>query len=167
MIVVNIAKFKTDLDTLLKQSNIINQRMKLTLKRIALRSTYTIGRLYVDGNYFCDTLEDTVRDLNKNGKFDNGEKKVYAKTAIPYGTYEIKWTYSPRFKKYTPQLMNVPSFEGIRIHAGNTSADTEGCLLLGQNKKVGMVLNSRATINKFYPMIKEACSKGKVTIEIK
>ena len=148
-------------------SNIINQRMKLTLKRIALRSTYTIGRLYVDGNYFCDTLEDTVRDLNKNGKFDNGEKKVYAKTAIPYGTYEIKWTYSPRFKKYTPQLMNVPSFEGIRIHAGNTSADTEGCLLLGENKKVGMVLNSRATINKFYQLIKEACSKGKVTIEIK
>lgn len=141
--------------------------MKLTLKRIALRSTYTIGRLYVDGNYFCDTLEDTVRDLNKNGKFDNGEKKVYAKTAIPYGTYEIKWTYSPRFKKYTPQLMNVPSFSGIRIHAGNSSTDTEGCLLLGQNKKVGMVLNSRATINKLYPMIKEACSKGKVTIEIK
>lgn len=141
--------------------------MKLTLKRIALRSTYTIGRLYVDGNYFCDTLEDTVRDLNKNGKFDNGEKKVYAKTAIPYGTYEIKWTYSPRFKKYTPQLMNVPSFAGIRIHAGNSSTDTEGCLLLGENKKVGMVLNSRATINKFYPLIKEACSKGKVTIEIK
>ena len=141
--------------------------MKLTLKRIALRSTYTIGRLYVDGNYFCDTLEDTVRDLNKNGKFDNGEKKVYAKTAIPYGTYEIKWTYSPRFKKYTPQLINVPSFEGIRIHAGNSSTDTEGCLLLGENKKVGMVLNSRATINKFYPLIKEACSNGKVTIEIK
>lgn len=141
--------------------------MKLTLKRIALRSTYTIGRLYVDGNYFCDTLEDTVRDLNKNGKFDKGEKKVYAKTAIPYGTYEIKWTYSPRFKKYTPQLMNVPSFEGIRIHSGNSSTDTEGCLLLGENKKVGMVLNSRATINKFYPLIKEACSNGKVTIEIK
>ena len=141
--------------------------MKLTLKRIALRQTYTIGRLYVDGNYFCDTLEDTVRDLNKNGKFDNGEKKVHSKTAIPYGAYEIKWTYSPRFKKYTPQLMNVPSFEGIRIHAGNTSADTEGCLLLGENKQVGKVLNSRATINKFYPIIKEACSKGKVTIEIK
>ena len=141
--------------------------MKLTLKRIALRPTYTIGRLYVDGNYFCDTLEDTVRDLDKDGKFDNGEKKVYAKTAIPYGTYEIKWTYSPRFKKYTPQLMNVPSFEGIRIHAGNTSADTEGCLILGENKQVGKVLNSRATINKFYPLIKKACSKWKVTIEIK
>lgn len=141
--------------------------MKLTLKRIALRTTYTIGKLYIDDVYFCDTIEDTVRDINKNGKFDNGEKKVYAKTAIPYGTYEIKWTYSPRFKKYTPQLMNVPSFEGIRIHAGNTSADTEGCLILGENKQVGKVLNSRATINKFYPIIKKACSKEKVTIEIK
>ena len=141
--------------------------MKLTLKRIALRPTYTIGTLYIDDVYFCDTIEDTVRDLNKNGKFDNGEKKVHSKTAIPYGTYEIKWTYSPRFKKYTPQLMNVPSFEGIRIHAGNTSADTEGCLILGKNKQVGKVLNSRATINKFYPIIKNACSNGKVTIEIK
>ena len=141
--------------------------MKLTLKRIALRKTYTIGKLYIDDNYFCDTLEDTVRDLNKDGKFDNGEKKIKGKTAIPYGTYEIKWTYSPRFKKYTPQLMNVPSFEGIRIHSGNQSKDTEGCILLGDNRKVGMVLNSKATINKFYPLIKEACSKGKVTIEIK
>ena len=141
--------------------------MKLTLKRIALRPTYTIGRLYIDDVYFCDTIEDTVRDLNKNGKFDNGEKKVHSKTAIPHGIYEIKWTYSPRLQKYTPQLMNVPSFEGIRIHAGNTSADTEGCLILGKNKQVGKVLNSRATINKFYPIIKEACSNGKVTIEIK
>lgn len=141
--------------------------MKLTLKRIALRPTYTIGKLYIDDVYFCDTIEDTVKDLNKNGKFDNGEKKVHSKTAIPYGIYEIKWTYSPRFKKYTPQLMNVPSFEGIRIHAGNTSADTEGCLILGKNKQVGKVLNSRDTINKFYPIIKEACSNGKVTIEIK
>ena len=141
--------------------------MKLTLKRIALRPTYTIGKLYIDDAYFCDTLEDTVRDTNKSGKIDNGEQKIKGKTAIPYGTYEIKWTYSPRFKKYTPQLMNVPSFEGIRVHAGNTSADTEGCLILGENKQVGKVLNSRATINKFYPIIKEACSNGKVTIEIK
>lgn len=141
--------------------------MKLTLKRIALRPTYTIGKLYIDDVYFCDTIEDTVRDTNKSGKFDKGEQKIKGKTAIPYGTYEIKWTYSPRFKKYTPQLMNVPSFEGIRIHAGNTSADTEGCLILGKNKQVGKVLNSRDTINKFYPIIKEACSNGKVTIEIK
>lgn len=141
--------------------------MEIVVKRIALKPTYTIGKLYIDGEYFCDTLEDTVRDLNKNGKFDNGEKKVYGETAIPYGKYEIKWTYSPRFKRYTPQLMNVPSFDGIRIHSGNSSTDTEGCLLLGENKQVGKVLNSKATINKFYPIIKQACSKGKVTIEIK
>lgn len=141
--------------------------MKLILKRIALKPTYTIGKLYIDDNYFCDTLEDTVRDLNKDGKFDNGEKKIKGKTAIPYGTYEIKWTYSPRFKKHTPQLMNVPSFEGIRIHSGNSSDHTQGCLLLGENKKVGMILNSKATIAKFYPIIKDACTKGKVTIEIK
>ena len=141
--------------------------MEIVVKRIALKPTYTIGKLYIDGEYFCDTLEDTVRDLNKNGKFDNGEKKVYGGTAIPYGKYEIEWTYSPRFKKHTPQLMNVPSFEGIRIHSGNSSTDTEGCLLLGENKQVGKVLNSKATINKFYPIIKQACSKGKVTIEIK
>lgn len=140
--------------------------MKIKLKRIALKKDYTIGKLYIDDVYFCDTLEDAVRDLNKNGKFDNGEKKIYSQTAIPYGTYEVKWTYSPRFKKYTPQLMNVPQFEGIRIHAGSYNKDTEGCILLGENKKVGMVLNSRVTINKFYPIIKDACSKGKVTIEI-
>ena len=140
--------------------------MKIKLKRIALKKDYTIGKLYIDDVYFCDTLEDAVRDFNKNGKFDNCEKKIYSQTAIPYGTYEVKWTYSPRFKKYTPQLMNVPQFEGIRIHAGSYSKDTEGCILLGENKKVGMVLNSRVTINKFYPIIKDACSKGKVTIEI-
>ena len=128
--------------------------MEIVVKRIALKPTYTIGKLYIDGEYFCDTLEDTVRDLNKNGKFDNGEKKVYGGTAIPYGKYEVKWTYSHRFKKYTPQLMNVPSFEGIRIHSGNSSKDSSGCLLLGENKQVGKVLNSKATINKFYPIIK-------------
>ena len=66
--------------------------MEIVVKRIALKPTYTIGKLYIDGEYFCDTLEDTVRDLNKNGKFDNGEKKVYGETAIPYRKYEIKWT---------------------------------------------------------------------------
>ncbi len=140
--------------------------MELKLKRIALRPTYTIGKLYIDGEYFCDTLEDTVRDLDKDGKFDNGEKKVYGETAIPYGTYEVKWTYSNRFKKYTPQLMNVPSFEGIRIHAGNTAADSLGCILVGKNKAVGKVLESRATVSQLYPIIEKACKTSKVTIDI-
>lgn len=140
--------------------------MKLTLKRIALRQTYTIGKLYIDNNYFCDTLEDTVRDLNKSGKFDNGEKKIYGETAIPYGTYNVKWTYSNKFKKYMPLIENVPSFAGIRIHAGNSSADTQGCILVGENKAVGKVLNSKNTVNKLYPIIQNACKKGGVTIEV-
>lgn len=140
--------------------------MKITLKRIALKDTYTIGKLYIDGKYFCDTLEDTVRDLNKNGVFDNGEKKIYGKTAIPYGTYNVKWTYSNKFKKYMPLIENVPSFAGIRIHAGNSSADTQGCILVGENKAVGKVLNSKNTVNKLYPIIQNACKKGSVTIEI-
>lgn len=140
--------------------------MKLKLKRIALKDTYTIGKLYIDGEYFCDTLEDKVRDLNKNGVFDNGEKKIYGETAIPYGTYNVKWTYSNKFKKYMPLIENVPSFAGIRIHAGNSSADTYGCILVGENKAVGKVLNSKNTVNKLYPIIQNACKKGSVTIEV-
>lgn len=140
--------------------------MKITLKRIALKDTYTIGKLYIDGEYFCDTLEDKVRDLNKNGVFDNGEKKIYGETAIPYGTYNVKWTYSNKFKKYMPLIENVPSFAGIRIHAGNSSADTQGCVLVGENKAVGKVLNSKNTVNKLYPIIEKACKNDSVTIEI-
>lgn len=140
--------------------------MKITLKRIALKDTYTIGKLYIDGEYFCDTLEDKVRDLNKNGVFDNVEKKIYGETAIPYGTYNIKWTYSNKFKKYMPLIENVPSFAGIRIHSGNTNADTQGCVLVGENKAVGKVLNSKNTVNKLYPIIQKACKNGSVTIEI-
>ena len=140
--------------------------MNIVLKRIALRDTYTIGRLYIDGKYICDTVEDKVRDINKNGKFDEEEKKVYGETAIPYGTYEVKWTYSPRFKKYMPELLNVPSFSGIRIHSGNTAADSLGCIIVGENKVVGKVINSRATVNKLYPIIEKGCKEGKVTITI-
>lgn len=141
--------------------------MNITIKRVALKPTYTIGHMYINDEFVCDTLEDTVRDLNKNGKFDNGEVKIKGKTAIPYGTYEVIWSYSPRFKKFTPRLLNVNSFDGVLIHAGNTAADTEGCILLGQNKKVGQVINSRATIDKVYPVIRDACKKEKVTLTIK
>lgn len=141
--------------------------MKLELTRIALHDTYTIGKLYVDGVYFCDTLEDKVRDINKNGIFDNGETKVQGKTAIPYGKYEVVWAYSPRFKRYTPRLLNVKSFAGVLIHAGNSHEDTDGCILLGQNKVTGKVINSKEFVNKLYPIIKNACQKGKVEIEIK
>lgn len=139
--------------------------MKLTLKRIALKPTYTIGKLYIDDNYFCDTLEDTVRDLNKNGKFDNGEKKIKGKTAIPYGTYEITTNVvSQRFKNRVwakpyggkiPRLINVPSFDGVLLHPGSSSADTSGCLLVGKNTIVGRLTDSQKTFHMLMQKIKD------------
>lgn len=135
--------------------------MELRLKRIALRSEYTIGKLYVDGEYVCDTIEDTVRDLDKDGKFANGEVKIQGKTAIPYGRYEVtmkvkspkysnftKYSWAKKYDGYLPRLLNIPHFEGVLIHAGNTAADTEGCLLVGENKVVGKVINSVNTFRK-------------------
>lgn len=147
--------------------------MKLILKRIALRDTYTIGKLYIDGVYFCDTLEDKVRDLNKNGKFDNGEKKVYSETAIPYGIYKVDInTVSPRFKNRVwakpysgkiPRLLNVNSFEGVLIHPGTTSKDTSGCLLVGRNTIVGKLTQSQNTFHKLMSKLK---GQKDITIEI-
>lgn len=104
---------------------------------------YTIGKLYIDDNYFCDTLEDVVR---------SGEK-VYGQTAIPAGKYKVKKTYSPRFKKKLPEILNVPGFSGVRIHSGNTAKDTEGCLLLGLNKAKGAVLCSQDAMAFFMDRI--------------
>lgn len=139
--------------------------MKLTLKRIALKPTYTIGKLYIDGKYFCDTLEDTVRDLNKNGKFDNGEKKIKGETAIPYGTYEITTNVvSSRFKDRVwakpyggkiPRLINVPSFDGVLMHPGSSSADTSGCLLVGKNTTIGRLTDSQKTFHMLMQKIKD------------
>lgn len=142
--------------------------MRITLKRISKKDTYTIGKLYIDNNYFCDTLEDKDRNLYQFNPVDTIMSiKVKGHTAIPKGLYEIMWTYSNRFKRYTPQIMNVPGFDGIRIHSGNTDADTEGCVLLGLNKVVGRVINSRVTCDKFYDIIeKEIKNKKEVWIQI-
>jgi len=106
--------------------------MKVEVKRTFKGAEYTIGKLYIDGDYFCDTLEDAVR-----------KEKIVGKTAIPVGRYKVKKTYSPRFKKVLPEILNVPNFSGVRIHSGNTAKDTEGCLLLGLNKTKGAVINSQ------------------------
>lgn len=145
--------------------------MELKLKRIALKKEYTIGRLYIDGKYFCDTLEDTVRDLNKNGKFDNGEKKIAGLTAIPYGKYEVTLKVrSPRYSKvqkymdfcggYMPRLLKVLDFEGILIHPGNTAKDTDGCVLVGKNTVVGKLTDSFNTWKKLYLLMKSVSAKG-------
>lgn len=141
--------------------------MKLKLERKYLGDKYTIGKLYVDGTYFSDTLEDKVRDLNKNGKFDNGESKIYGETAIPYGTYNIIVNYSPKFKRDLPRLLDVPSFEGILIHRGNTPEDSSGCILVGENKVKGKVINSTPYEEKLVKMMKDSIAKGEqITIEI-
>ena len=127
--------------------------MELILKRIALKETYTIGHLYIDGKYFCDTCEDKVRDLSK-------EQKVYGETAIPYGKYQICLSISPKFKRLLPKLLNVPHFEGILIHRGNTAADSAGCILVGENKEIGKVLNSTVTEQKLVDLMKRAKDKS-------
>lgn len=147
--------------------------MKLTLKRIALKPTYTIGKLYIDDNYFCDTLEDTVRDLNKDGKFDNGEEKIKGKTAIPYGTYEITTNIvSQRFKNRVwakpyggkiPRLINVQSFDGVLLHPGSSAEDTSGCLLVGKNTIVGRLADSQKT---FHALMQKIKNQKNLTIEI-
>lgn len=141
--------------------------MKLELKRRFLGESYTIGSLLIDGKKFCDTLEDKVRDLNKNGVFDGDEKKVYAETAIPYGTYDIVVDYSPKFKRELPRLQNVKHFEGILIHRGNTAEDSAGCILVGENKVKGKVINSTPYEKELVRILKEAQDrKEPITIKI-
>ena len=141
--------------------------MDLLLERKYLKEKYTIGHLSINGSYFCDILEDTVRDINRNGTFDCGEFKISGHTAIPYGEYEVKLTYSPKFKRELPIIMNVPNFEGIRIHRGNTIKDTSGCLLTGENKERGKVINSTKYETELINKIKKAIAKKeKITIKI-
>lgn len=131
--------------------------MKLKLVRKYRKETYTIGKLYVDGVYFCDTIEDRDRGLDDSMSVDEILKiKKYGTTAIPYGKYKVEITYSPKYKKLMPLIVNVKGYSGIRIHSGNTAADTLGCLIVGKNTKVGMVTESRATYNKLFALMKDA-----------
>ena len=148
--------------------------MELVLTRIAKRKTYTIGRLaiveriddeYLAGEkevYFCDTLEPTWRD------YAHGGRKIKGCSAIPEGRYAVVISFSPKMQKWLPILLGVPMFSGIRIHAGNTSNDTEGCILVGKNREVGKVLDSRIWLHRLKQKIVEAKDKGEpVWITIK
>ena len=140
--------------------------MELILKRIAKRKTYTIGRLYIreqvmdeylpgyEDRYFCDTLEPTWRD------YEHGAYKVKGRSAIPEGRYAVVISWSPKLKAWLPILLGLPKFEGIRIHAGNTARDTAGCILVGKNKLVGQVVDSRIWLHRLKQKIVEAKDRG-------
>lgn len=152
--------------------------MQLKQVIIAKRDTYRISKLYVNGEYFCDVLEDTDRGLKQSMPLSEIQKlKVPGKTAIPTGKYSITIDMvSPKFSKYKqyefckgklPRLINVPGYEGVLIHIGNTPADTDGCLLVGTNKIKGQVTNSTETFKRLYiEMIKANQNGEDITIEI-
>lgn len=142
--------------------------MKISIERVFKGEEYTIGKLYIDGQYFCDTLEDRYRDLTI-------ERKVKGETCIPCGEYPVTLNIqSPKYKSYDqykfcngylPRLLNVPYFEGILIHIGNYPRDTEGCILVGRNTVKGAVMESTVTFKKLYHKLKEATDD--IIIEIK
>ena len=140
--------------------------MRLTLKRIANKKDYCIGKLYINGQYFCDTLEDRDRGLDDVMTEEEIKSiKQYGTTAIPVGIYTVLLTYSPKYKKIMPLINNVKGYSGIRIHSGNTSKDTLGCLLVGKNTIVGRLTDSRNTYNALFKRLQQKGS-NKITIEI-
>lgn len=121
------------------------------------KDTYTIGRLYVNGEFLCNTIEDVDRKLNQNMSATEIQRiKVAAETAIPTGTYAMRVTMSPKFKRELVEIQNVPGFSGIRIHRGNTAQDSAGCLIVGENTSKGRVTNSTKYELQITEMVKKA-----------
>lgn len=157
--------------------------MEIKVQRRFLGDKYTIGSLFINGERFrvngrvVDTLEDRNRDLNRNGRFDGGERKVYGETCIPFGKYVVGLDYSPKFSKKPsyaaflrkgcmPHVRNVPSFEGILIHGGNSAAGTLGCLLVGFNTIKGGLTESLKVFKQLYAEIVKAVDRHEtITIE--
>lgn len=141
--------------------------MKLLLNRVNADPLRTHGKLFIDGVYFCDTLEDTDRLLDSNDALEElNKKKIYGKTAIPIGSYTVVISYSPRFKRELPLLLNVPAYLGIRIHPGNTEVDTHGCILVGI-RRGDKIINSRAMFDKLLSRMYKAMKTEPIQIEIK
>ena len=130
----------------------MENEMNLELTRTNFTEMSTIGELRINGKFLCFTLEDAVRD-----------KKIYGKTAIPYGKYEVEITFSPRFQKYLPLIKDVPNYSGVRIHTGNTAQDTEGCILVGISKGYDFIGGSR----KAFALLMDKIKGQKLTIEIR
>ena len=137
--------------------------MNLILKRNIFSDKSTIGELSIDDKFYCYTLEDIDRDIEKKGC----QAKIQNETAIPRGTYEIVINYSERFQRTMPLLLNVPCFGGIRIHVGNFPKDTDGCILLGKDKGIDQILNSKIIVEPFYKILFNTIKKEKIFIQIK
>ena len=135
----------------------MNDHSTVLLKRKEFTDISTIGDITFDGEWICYSLEDTVR---KEGE------KVYGKTAIPMGKYELAISFSNKFKKELPLLLSVPNFDGVRIHSGNTADDSLGCILVGKSKGKDYVGDSRTAFNELYPKIEHAMKNRKVIMEI-
>jgi hypothetical protein len=129
--------------------------VNITIVRKVFTEESTVGSLSVNGEHQCFTLEDKVRAV-----------KIPGKTAIPAGIYEVTITFSEKFKKPLPLLLNVPNFAGIRIHPGNTAADTEGCILVGTSQGVNMVTGSRVAFKPLFEKIQVALAREKIFIQI-
>lgn len=128
--------------------------MKVLIERKWPKPSYTIGRVYVDDVFFSNSLEDRDRGLRQDMSVGEISRiKVAGETAIPKGKYKVTMTFSPKYKRVMPQIMAVPGSTGVRIHSGNTAADTLGCVLLGKNDKPGWISNSRETCKKFEDML--------------
>ena len=152
--------------------------MKLELKRRFKGPKYTIGSLFINGVYECDTIEDVDRGLTDSMSIEEIKaKKVYGETAIPTGTYKIDMnTVSPKFKDRSwakfcggklPRLLDVKGYEGVLIHVGNKAENSLGCILVGDNKIKGQVINSTATFQELYGELLKAKVKGEeITIDI-
>ena len=153
--------------------------MELKVERKWKKDTYTIGKMYVNGKYFCDTLEDKDRGLKNTDPIAKIKSvKVYGETAIPTGKYEVLMnTISPKFAASSfykrvcggkvPRLKNVPGWEGVLIHSFNTALESYGCVGVGKNTIKGKITESRVTFEKLYKEMKKAYDKGEtITIEI-
>lgn len=128
--------------------------MKVRIERKWKKDGYTVGRVYIDDVFFCNSMEDKDRGLRQDMSVGEISRlKVDGVTAIPTGKYKVSMTYSPKYKREMPHVMNVKGFTGIRIHSGNTAADSEGCILLGNNNRVGWISNSRETCKRFEQML--------------
>lgn len=132
--------------------------MKIEIKRDTFTEKSTIGKMYIDGAYFCETLED------KDRKLEEGGTKIYAETCIPRGTYALEIDYSPKYQKMMPHILDVPQFKGIRIHPGNTDADSEGCILVGRTREKDFIGHSKLTYNELIIRLRDATDKIEITI---